>query len=51
MNDESKLFIGVNLENDALKDFKELKVKLRMENSNDIIRWAIAFANKRFVFK
>lgn len=51
MNDELKLFIGVNLENDALNDFKELKEKLRMENSNDVIRWAVAYANKRFVFK
>lgn len=47
MDDDSKLFIGVNLENDALKDFKQLKEKLRMENNNDVIRWAIQYANKR----
>lgn len=46
-DNDSKLFIGVNLENDALKDFKQLKEKLRMENNNDVIRWAIQYANKR----
>ncbi len=47
MNTEDKLFIGVNLENQALTDFNQLKLKLRMENSNDVLRWAIQYANKR----
>ncbi len=46
INAES-LFVTVEFKEDAKNDFTTLKKKLRMENNNDVIRWAIAFANKR----
>jgi hypothetical protein len=48
IDDTNKLVVNVEFKEQAKEDFIELKQKLRMENNNDVIRWAIAFANKKF---
>lgn len=43
-----KLIITVEFKDKAKEDYIQLKDKLRMENNNDVLRWAVAFANKRY---
>jgi hypothetical protein len=44
----NKLIITVEFKDEAKEDYLMLKKKLRMENNNDVLRWAVAFANKRY---
>lgn len=38
----------VVLDGDALETYKRLKTKLMMENDSEVLRFAVAFAEKRF---
>lgn len=49
MAKDDKLVVNIEFKERAKEDFLELKQKLRMESSTDVVRWAVAFANKRFV--
>jgi len=37
----------VVLENNALETYNKLKIKLMMENDSDVLRFAIAYTEKR----
>lgn len=42
-----KLIVNVEFFTEAKSAFEELKIKLGLVNNNDVIRYAVIFANKR----
>ncbi len=44
---EDKLIVNVIFAGDAKNAFDELKNKLSIQNNNDVLRYAVKFANKR----
>jgi hypothetical protein len=48
---DNKKLVQVVLEGEQIDTFNCLKEKLNMRNDSEVLRWAIKYANKRFVFK